>query len=75
LEFSPKALADALTRYQHEIFRCVGMEELISWPLPSRLMAGYLASTDRELFNWTVMAVALSPQPQQAARRILQVNL
>ncbi len=73
MEFSPKALGDALTRYQHEIFRCIGMEELISWPLPARLMAGYLASTDRELHNWAVMAVALSPQPQQAARRLLQV--
>ncbi len=73
LEFSPKALAEALTRYQHEVFRSIQMEELISWPLPTRGMAGYLANTDRELHNWAVMAVALAPQPQLAARRMLQV--
>lgn len=74
LEFAPKALAEALTRYQHEVFRSIGLEELIAWPLPARGMAGYLASTDRELHNWAVMAVGLAPQPQLAARRLLQVR-
>lgn len=75
LDIPPKAVADALTRYQHDIFCCIALEELIAWPLPTRGMAGYLAASDRDLHNWVIMAVGLSPQPQVAAKRLLQVRL
>ena len=73
MEVSDKVLAGQLTLLQHEIFKVIPVEEMISWPLVGNGLCAALAESDRVIYNWTIASIIDAPQPVNVAKKMIGV--